>query len=360
MLRSIQDLLNKYLKNYNEKSGLVSTLSQDLKNTSLNVVFPIVFGAKIDGESKEFKQMYFAIQELFACLGVGDIGEYLPWVKQFGVGKKTGERLKEAVRIRDEMFVKLLKEHRETHKPEQPRDFADIMIDVQASETIKDETDESGKKLSDDEILMILGDVIQAGTDTSASTVEWLIALLVNNPRIQDKMHEELDRVVGKDRLMTSEDQLPYLEATLRETMRVKPVGPLGVPHRTVADAVVAGYQIPQNTQILYNLANVLRNPDIWKNPHEFDPDRFLNQNISPLGSDERMVPFGTGRRVCPGNAFAMHELFLWVGRLLQCFSFSAPAPVSLKENFGLTLQPNQFDIKVTLRVAPELITRAD
>jgi len=172
-------------------------------------------------------------------------------------------------------------------------------------------------------------------------------------------VQEEIDRVVGKFRLVDMEDMpnLPYLEAVLKECMRFRAVGALALPHSTTDDSLLGDYHIPPKTQVLYHIGAVCRNPSIWKDPLKFDPSRFLREDISPFGADVRFIPFGIGRRVCPGNIFAYHEIFMWAGQVLQCFAFSSPTgPVSLEENWGLTIQPSPYDVKVSLRVSPQLL----
>jgi len=201
--------------------------------------------------------------------------------------------------------------------------------------------------------------MITAGTDTGSTTMEWFIALMINYPDIQVKVQEEIDSVVGKYRLADLDDisRLPYLDSVLKESMRFKSVAPVALPHRTHSESTLGDYFIPAGTQVFYHTKAVCRDPTLWDHPENFDPNHFFKKDISALGSNPIFTPFGIGKRTCPGNVFAMHELFLWSARLFQCFSFSSPTgPVSLEEIWGLTIQPNPFDCKVSLRVSPHLL----
>ena len=186
-------------------------------------------------------------------------------------------------------------------------------------------------------------DMIVAGSDTTAISVEWGMAELVKNPRVQQKAQEELDRVIGFERVMTEADfsNLPYLQCVAKEALRLHPPTPLMLPHRANATVKVGGYDIPKGSNVHVNVWAVARDPAMWKNPTEFRPERFLEEDVDMKGTDFRLLPFGAGRRVCPGAQLAINLVTSMLGHLLHHFVWTPPEGVKaeeidLSENPGL------------------------
>lgn len=186
-------------------------------------------------------------------------------------------------------------------------------------------------------------DMITAGTDTSAISVEWAMAELIRNPRVQHKAQEELDRVIGLERVMTEADflSLPYLQCVAKESLRLHPPTPLMLPHRANANVKVGGYDIPKGSNVHVNVWAVARDPAVWKDPLEFRPERFLEEDVDMKGHDFRLLPFGAGRRVCPGAQLGINLVTSMLGHLLHHFSWSPaegvkPEEIDMGENPGL------------------------
>ena len=139
-------------------------------------------------------------------------------------------------------------------------------------------------------------------------TVEWAISELLRKPEIFEKATEELDRVIGKERWVTEKDipNLPYIEAIVKETMRMHPVAPMLAPRFSREDINIAGYDIPKNTIVLVSVWTIGRDPAIWEQPLEFIPERFIGKNIDVKGHDFELLPFGSGRRMCPGYSLGL------------------------------------------------------
>ena len=200
-------------------------------------------------------------------------------------------------------------------------------------------------------------DLLIAGTDTSAQTVNWTLLLLANRPEIQDQVHEELDRVIGHDALPTVDDRtrLPYTFACLAESMRYRTIGPLGVPHKASQDTEIGGYRIPAEAQVLGNIYSIHHDPRYWDSPHEFIPERFLPQedgSMPPTLTGPAYIPFGTGHRRCPGRRFAETTVWLHITRMLHKLRFETPdgAPLPEDEVFGLAISPRPYSLKATPR----------
>lgn len=185
-----------------------------------------------------------------------------------------------------------------------------------------------------------------AGSDTTAAAIEWTIAELILHPLCMTKLQSELDTVVGTDRVVSETDisNLPYLQAVVKESFRLHPPGPLGVPHTALQPTKVWGYDLPANTQLLVNSYTIQRDPKHWANPLEFEPGRFIeNPQIDLKGSHFQLLPFGAGRRMCPGMSLAIIVVQIGVARLAQGFNFvlphgEDPRNLDMTERFGITL----------------------
>jgi cytochrome P450 len=192
-------------------------------------------------------------------------------------------------------------------------------------------------------------DIIAGGTDTAAITLEWALAELLRRPDAVAATTAELDRVVGRGRWVTERDMpaLPYLDAVVKETMRLHPVAPLLVPRRSREDTVVGGYDIPVGARVLVNVWAVARDPASWPDaPEEFRPERFLAgggaEDVDVRGAHFELLPFGAGRRMCPAYNLAMKEVAAALANLVHGFTWRlpdgvAPEDVSMEEFFGLT-----------------------
>ncbi|KAF6151864.1 hypothetical protein GIB67_010438 [Kingdonia uniflora] len=177
-------------------------------------------------------------------------------------------------------------------------------------------------------------DMITAGMDTTAISVEWGMAELIRNPRVQEKALEELDRVIGFDRVLTEPDfiNLPYLQFIAKEVLRLHPPTPLMLPHKANANIKIGGYDVPKGSSIHVNVWAVARDPKVWKDPLGFRPERFMEEDVDMKGRDYRLLPFGAGRRVCPGAQLGINLVTSMLGHLFHHFSWAPPEGVNPEE----------------------------
>lgn len=190
-------------------------------------------------------------------------------------------------------------------------------------------------------------DLFTAGTDTSASTVEWALAELIRHPKMLKRLQEEIDSVVGRDRRRLKETdipKLPYLQAVVKETFRLHPSTPLLLPRLAAEACEVEGYYIPKNARLLVNTWGIQRDPDVWERPLEFDPERFAGSAVDVRGTDFEVIPFGAGRRVCAGVSMGIRMVQLMLASLVHSFDWSLPEGqlpenLDMAEAYGLTLQ---------------------
>ncbi|CAO2840088.1 unnamed protein product [Amaranthus hypochondriacus] len=203
-------------------------------------------------------------------------------------------------------------------------------------------------EINEDNVLYIVENINVAAIETTLWSIEWGIAELVNHPEIQRKVREEMDTVLGKGHQITEPDtiKLPYLQAVIKETLRLRMAIPLLVPHMNLHDAKLGGYDIPAESKILVNAWWLANNPANWKNPQEFRPERFLEEEskVETNGNDFRYLPFGAGRRSCPGIILALPILGITIGRLVQNFELLPPPGQS---KIDTTEKGGQFSLHI-------------
>lgn len=194
---------------------------------------------------------------------------------------------------------------------------------------------------------MIFQEMFIAGTDTTTSTLEWAMAELLHNPNTLNKVQSELRRTLGPNKKLDESDieNLPYLKAVIKETLRLHPPLPFLVPHMAMDSCKMLGYYIPKETQILVNVWAIGRDPKTWENPLEFKPERFLGPNMVDFkGHNFEFIPFGSGRRMCPAVPLASRVLPLALGSLLLSFDWVLadglkPDDMDMTERMGITLR---------------------
>ncbi|XP_074303458.1 trans-cinnamate 4-monooxygenase-like [Silene latifolia] len=203
-------------------------------------------------------------------------------------------------------------------------------------------------EITEQNVMYIVENINIAAIETTLWSIEWAVAELVNHPEIQNKVREELDNVLGKGNQITEPDthKLPYLEAVVKETLRLRMAIPLLVPHMNLHEAKLGGHDIPAESKVLVNAWWLANNPEHWKKPEEFRPERFLEEEskVETNGNDFRYLPFGVGRRSCPGIILALPIISITIGRLIQNFNLLPPPGQSKVDT---TEQCGQFSLHV-------------
>jgi len=188
-----------------------------------------------------------------------------------------------------------------------------------------------------------------AGVDTTSSSIEWAMAELLRNPEKLEKVREELQQVLVKgEKLEESHiSKLPYLQAVVKETFRLHPPAPMLVPHKTEVDVELCDFMVPKSSQILVNVWAMGRDSSIWTNPDEFRPERFLESDLDFKGQDFELIPFGAGRRICPGLPLASRTVHIVLASLLCKYNWKLkdgekPQDMDISEKYGITLHKAQ------------------
>ncbi|MBA0767114.1 hypothetical protein Gotri_016063 [Gossypium trilobum] len=223
-------------------------------------------------------------------------------------------------------------------------DLQDDFVGMMLTELNK-QMNPDGDIMDRNSIKAITIDMIVASLDTSAATLEWALSELIRHSSVMLKLQQELESVIGKR--MVEETDLPkleYLDMVVRETLRLHPIAPLLVPRESMEDIVIDGCYIPKKSRVLVNVWAIGRDPNVWSsNVEEFFPERFINSNIELHGHDFELIPFGSGRRVCPGKKLGLITVKLILAQLVHCFDWELPSGMSpneldMTENFGTSV----------------------
>ncbi|XP_050521557.1 methyl farnesoate epoxidase-like isoform X3 [Daktulosphaira vitifoliae] len=204
---------------------------------------------------------------------------------------------------------------------------------------------ESTKSFSEEQLLVLLLDLFLAGSETTSSTLSFVILHLLRNQSVQDKVHAELDAAVGdREVLLSDKNNLTYLEAVLMEVQRHSNVAPIAIAHRSIRKTSLQEYKIPNDTLILASIWSVHMDKQHWGDPENFRPERFLNET-GQIINDSWFIPFGIGRRRCLGEVLAKTNVFMFVAKILQNFELKVPEGVQLPDihQEGVTVSPSPF-----------------
>ncbi|KAI3856481.1 hypothetical protein MKX03_011769 [Papaver bracteatum] len=189
----------------------------------------------------------------------------------------------------------------------------------------------------------VIMDMFVAGTDSSATVLDWAMAELIKNPDVVKKAKEEVRRVAGNKTKVEEHDlnQMAYLKCIVRETMRIHPPIP-NFSRKSSENSKIGGYDIPPNIEVFLNVFTIQRDPKFWDKPEEFRPERFIGNPVSFKGQDFQFIPFGSGRRGCPGMSFGLAVVELVLANLLYTFDWELPGGVSceeldMAEKYGIT-----------------------
>ncbi|XP_037493819.1 cytochrome P450 81Q32 [Jatropha curcas] len=341
-----QDEVRILLKNLFANSQTSFTeidMKSRLSSLSFNIILRMIsgkryFGAEVEilEVAKRFDDILRETAEVNGASNPGDFLPFLQWIDFQGMEK----RLLRLQKNWDEFCQGLINEHRNSHNSssqEQGRSktFIDKMLYLQESEP---------ESYSDEIIKGFILVMIVAGTDTSALTMEWAMSLLLNHPEALKKARAELDKIIGQDRLVDESDysKLPYLQSIINETLRLYPVAPLLLPHESSNDCLVGGYYVPRGTMLLANAWAIHRDPTVWNDPTKFRPERF--EGLDKDAHKYKFIPFGLGRRVCPGIPLANRVMGLALAALIQCFEWERPSEeqIDMSEGEGLSMPKSQ------------------
>lgn len=355
---------------WERRSTQAINLREVLNGFSMNNVTRMLFGKQYylanedSAGNKEAVEFMAITHQVFELLGLIYVGDYIPawrWVDPYGCEKI----MREIERKIDDFHSKIIEQHRNQAASSFPSSSSLDFVDVLLSLPGKD-----GRECMDDkEIKAVIQDMIAAAMDTSSVTNEWVMTEVIKNPNILRKIQQELDDVVGRDRMVKESDiqNLNYLRCVVRETFRLHPPGPFVVPHESMRPTKILGYDIPSKTRVFINSHALGRNKRIWNHDVEmFFPERHLidggggRVEISH-GNDFKIVPFGAGKRKCPGAPLGLVFVLFGLATLFHSFDWFPPEGVTVddintSEVYGMTMPKKEpLLARAIPRLAPHL-----
>ncbi|CAH9131988.1 unnamed protein product [Cuscuta epithymum] len=340
--------VRKAIRSLRSKSGQAVNIRELASLTEMNVVTRMIMGSTLGSDEEKREKVGEMFREVMgkfvATLGEPNISDFFPWLERFdlqGIQGKMGNLVKVVGDILEPIIEegeKMVSEksQRDGRKAGDEKDFMQILLELKAGE--------AGKFLDFGAIKAILEDIVIGGTDTTATTVEWVMAVLLDDLEVMKQVQNELEQIVGMN--STVEElhlpKLTYLDAVVKETLRLHPPLPLLVPRCPTATSQVGGYTIPKGTRVFLNTHALHRDPQLWDNPLKFMPERFLDpglvSGLDYTGNDFRFLPFGSGRRICAGIPLAEKMLMYILASLLHSFDWrlSEGEKLDLSDGFGI------------------------
>ncbi|XP_066526606.1 cytochrome P450 2K4-like isoform X5 [Hoplias malabaricus] len=344
--------INPMFSDFNQGHGKPFDNTGPVTYAVSNIISAIVYGSRFDYSDPVFQDMVHRSSANMKLMGSPSVQLYnmFPWLRSWIKNRNLiminrGQVINQI----NELVEKL----QESLNPQDCRGVVDCFLAQQKK------AEESGEKNSffhRQNLLYTVANLFGAGTDTTAATLRWGFLFMAKYPHIQDRVHEEIDRVIGgRQPVMEDRKNLPYTDAVIHEVQRLADVSALGVPHSTTCDVTFQGYFIKKGTTVLPLLASVLNDENEWESPHTFNPAHFLDKQGRFVKKDA-FLPFSAGRRICVGESLAKMELFLFFSSLLQHFHFTPPPGVTedqldLTPVVGTTLTPTPHELCAVSRI---------
>ncbi|XP_027061145.1 tabersonine 6,7-epoxidase [Coffea arabica] len=322
------------------QEGSVVNLSKEVSSLTYSIIAQAAFGKKSNYQ-EEFISTAVDIVQLVSGF---NLAEMYPSVKILERISGMRQKVERTHRRLDEILENILTEHREKRaqpgKGEGKEDLVDVLLNVQKS-------GEFGAPLTDSNLKAVILDIFSAGGETSSTAAQWTMLEMIKNPGVMRRAQEEIREVFG-ERGNVDESrihELKYLQAVIKEAMRLHPPLPLLLPRECSKQCEIHGYEIPAKARVIINAWAIGRDPKHWTEPENFIPERFLDSEIDFRGTNFGYIPFGAGRRVCPGISFALPNVELMLAQLLYCFDWKLPGelklqPLDMSERFGLAVRP--------------------
>ncbi|MBA0740503.1 hypothetical protein Gogos_013699 [Gossypium gossypioides] len=317
-------------------AGCVVDLSSTVSSFSTDISCRMIIGKKYDHDDFSEKGFKATLREGMQIGATINLADYIPQIRALDLQGLT-KRMKIIAKDFDDFFEKIIDEHVRSKDENRVKDFVDVMLGFMGSE----ETDEY--RVERDTIKAIILDMLTASMDTSAAAIDWTLAELIRHPQVMKKVQKELKNVIGMKRMVEESDleKLKYLDMVVKESFRLHPVAPLLVPHASREDFTVNGFDIPKGARIFVNAWAISRDERVWTDAERFYPERFIGSDIDLRGRNFELIPFGAGRRGCPGMQLGLTVVRLVVAQMVHCFDWELPngmlgSELDMREEFGL------------------------
>jgi len=302
-----------------KKEGEPLALSYKLNIGILNVLWSVTCGRKLHAQQQEFQAVYECIDKLTQFMSRAAIFSFMPILTKILPESITNIERGRYYRNRfHEITDKWIREHRQEYRGNRAGDIQDAYLDrINAGE----------EHFSSENLAAIVREIFVIGAESESVMMRWAVRLLACHPLVQERLQAELDQVTGgRGGAVTWDmrERLPYTVATLREIMRFADIAPTGLVHKTVCDVSLGGFSLEQDTLVMANHSACHKDPKLWSHPDQFRPEHFLKNGA--LEEDKSgFLPYGVGKRMCPGSKLADIQLFLVISNLLSEFTLSLP-----------------------------------
>lgn len=331
----------RYLANKAEAGERVNVTDGLLKLTS-NIISQMMLSIRCSGTDSQAEEARTLVREVTNILGEFNVSDFIWFCRNLDL-QGFRKRFEDVHKRYDALLEKIITDREELRKQKEitykrgdhdVKDLLDILLDALENKNLE-------ITLTRNHIKALVLDFFTAATDTSALAIEWSLAELINHPMVLEKARKEIDKIVGNNRLVEESDcpNLPYIQAIIKETLRLHPPIPL-ISRKSIQECNINGYTIPADTLLFVNVWSIGRDSKCWENPMEFKPERFLQSNegdgprlIDVKGQHFQLLPFGTGRRGCPGLSLAMQEVPTMLAAMIQCFDWRVVSPSGVETN---------------------------
>ncbi|XP_030509811.2 cytochrome P450 71D10 [Cannabis sativa] len=324
------------------KEGESFNLSEKISTLTYNITARAVFGKKC----KEQRAFISAVEEVLKIAAGFSVTEAFPSQKWLHWISRSGPSLEMKIKLMETILDSIVNEHKNdreqenvNHYTKKTKGFLDVLLDLQGS-------DELTIPLEPLNITAIILDMFIGGSETSSVVVEWTMLELLKNPTSMEKAQAEVRQVFGKNNNVdeTKLHELKFLKMVIKEIMRLHPPGPFLIPRESKESCVMNGYYIPAKTKVLVHTWAIGRDPKYWSEAEKFYPERFIDSSIDFKGNNFELIPFGAGRRICPGISFALANIELHLAQLLFHFDWKLPNGIThenldMTEVFGMTVR---------------------
>ncbi|KAK0176822.1 hypothetical protein PV328_000926 [Microctonus aethiopoides] len=313
----------------------------------LNTLWRMMAGKRFNQDDKKLNHLQKILTTLLIDLDmIGCLFGHFPILRFIAPETSGYKKFMETHRELWAFLNEELNEHKQTFDPSMPKDLMDAYLKILQLESYD-------KTFSESQLLAICVDLFVAGSETTTKALNFGFLYLVLYPEVQQKAQEEIDRVIGRNRLPTLSDRprMPYVNAISLESLRMFMGRTLNVPHRTMTDANIMGYRIPKDTMIVANFNKVLMD-ESWSDPEVFRPERFIDPEGN-ISLPNQYIPFSIGKHRCMGEVLAKSNIFVFIATLLQAFTFSPPSieeTPTTEYTDGVTASPLPFKVLLTKR----------
>ncbi|KAE8698052.1 putative Mitochondrial transcription termination factor family protein [Hibiscus syriacus] len=315
-------------------SGVAVDLTSMVSSFSTDVACRMIIGKKYNRDDFSEKGFEATVRETMKISSTFNLADYIPQIRGLDLQGLT-KRMKAIAKDFDDFFEKILEEHVQSEYENRTKDFVDVMLGFMGSE-------DTEYRVERDTIKAIILDMLAASMDTSAATIDWTVAELMRHPHVTKKLQQELEEVVGTNRMVEESDleKLEYLDMVIKESLRLHPVALL-IVHAAREDCTVNGFHIPKDARVFINAWAIGRDQRAWTDADKFHPERFVGSDIDVRGQNFELIPFGSGRRICPGMQLGLTIVRLVVAQLVHCFDWKLPnnmqvTELDMTEEFGI------------------------